>query len=243
MVKALDLSTRRWEHSTVLFERVVDLSRALDDATQVYPGDPEVRLRQHSRIAAEGFNLLEVSMGSQSGTHVDAPFHFSDSGARIDQVDLRTFLGIGVIADVRGLAPRAAIDEAMLTTALQQLSALGSRAVLLLRTGWEEHWGSEEYYEHPFLTTGAAAAIIATGCRAILLDAVNIDETPDEEHPGSGYPVHHLLADAGVIIGENFCNFGAIDFPEPLIIFLPLKLTAADGAPVRAVAVPSSALR
>jgi kynurenine formamidase len=53
--------------------RVVDLSLAIDADTQVYPGDPHVRFAPAATIDKDGFNLLSVEMGSQSGTNCDAP--------------------------------------------------------------------------------------------------------------------------------------------------------------------------
>lgn len=73
--------------------------------------------------------------------------------------------------------------------------------------------------------------------RTFGIDAINIDETPDDEHPGEGFPVHHLIAERAGVIAENLTNLAAIDFAEPLISLLPIAFEAADGAPVRAVAL------
>ena len=89
--------------------RVVDLSRIIDSETQVYPGDPVPHIEQHSTIARDGFNLMSVSMGSQSGTHVDAPFHFDESTLTIDEVPLERFVGRGTIVDCRGVGAREAV--------------------------------------------------------------------------------------------------------------------------------------
>lgn len=67
---------------------VVDLSHPLDDDTPVYPGDPVVRVTPATTLDAHGYNVLHVRMGSQSGTHVDAPFHLLADGARIDELPL-----------------------------------------------------------------------------------------------------------------------------------------------------------
>ena len=63
--------------------RIVDLSRRVDAQTQVYPGDPHVRLEPATTLAADGVNVLAVHLGSHSGTHVDAPFHFIEGGERM----------------------------------------------------------------------------------------------------------------------------------------------------------------
>lgn len=66
---------------------------------------------------------------------------------------------------------------------------------------------------------------------------MNVDETPDGTHSGEGYPVHHLIAQASGVIGENFRNLELVDFPDPFVSCLPVALDNADGAPVRAVAM------
>jgi kynurenine formamidase len=79
--------------------RVVDLSVPVDAGTVVYPGDPAPRFEVHSTIRAQGFNLLSIHLGSQSGTHVDAPYHFEEDGSRIDEVPVDRFVGPGVVVD------------------------------------------------------------------------------------------------------------------------------------------------
>ena len=74
------------------------------------------------------------------------------------------------------------------------------------------------------------------GVRTICIDAINIDETPDDTHPGVGFPSHHLISQQGGVIGENF---RLDDLPEDdfLVVCTPIRLTGADGGPVRAVAI------
>jgi len=68
--------------------------------------------------------------------------------------------------------------------------------------------------------------------RTFCIDAPSIDPTPD-----SSLAAHLLVADAGGVIGENFRNFELVDWPDPFVSCLPIKLVDADGAPVRAVAM------
>jgi kynurenine formamidase len=212
--------------------RVIDLSLPLDATTQTYPGDPEVRLTQHATVERDGFNLLAVSMGSQSGTNVDAPFHFDPAGARIDEVALELFVGTGVLVDVRGKRPREPI-----TVADVEGGAWRPGRIAVLHTGWSAHYGTAAFFDHPYLSREACAWLLDQGVRTICLDTLNIDETPDDEHPGVGFPCHLLVAAVGGIVVENLTNLEAVDFPDPLISVLPLRLTGADGGPTRAVAI------
>jgi kynurenine formamidase len=214
--------------------RVIDLSLAIDAGTQLYPGDPAVSLVPHSTIAEHGFNLLSVHLGSQSGTNVDAPYHFRADGARIDEVDLRLFTGTGVIIDVRGRAPRTPIGAGDVTP---YLNAITPGTIVVLHTGWAVHYGTPAFFDHPYLGADACQPLLDRGVRTFCLDVPNVDETPDATHPGVGFPCHHLIADVGGIVVENLTALEQIDFDEPFISVLPLRLTGSDGAPTRAVAI------
>jgi kynurenine formamidase len=214
--------------------RIVDLSVPVSGSSVVYPGDPEPELSRHSTIERDGFNLLRVHMGSQTGTHVDAPYHFEDDALRIDEVPLERFLGTAVVVDARAAGARGRITWDFVEPVADRL---GPGVVVLLHTGWSHRYGSPDYFANPFLDADACRRLLDRGVRTFCIDAINIDETPDEEHPGEGFPVHHLIARAGGVIGENLRNLERIDWAAPFVVCLPIALAAADGAPVRAVAV------
>ena len=213
---------------------IVDLSVPVNADTQVYPGDPVLKFSAHSTIARDGFNLLNVSVGSQTGTHVDAPYHFSEVGLKIDEVPLDRFVGIGVIVDARSVGARGRITWERIAPVADQITP---GCIVILHTGWSAHFGTETYFENPFLDADACRRLIELGVRTFAIDAINIDETPDETHPGEGFPVHHLIADVGGVICENMTNVAAVDFEMPFISLLPIAFEAADGAPIRAVAI------
>ncbi|MFG2826856.1 cyclase family protein [Streptomyces sp. NPDC048434] len=217
----------------------VDLSVPLVTGMPVYPGDPEVEVDAALRVTDDGVNVQRLHLGSQSGTHVDAPFHVDDSWPTLDEVPLHRFTGPAVVADLRGLAPRAALTPHHLAPALERLRP---GAVLVLATGWSAHWGTDDYLAHPWLTPEAARVIVDAHVRTVAVDALSIDPTPvpgDPQADGS-LPAHRLLCGAGAVIAENLTNLGpvldaqAAQRPVEVSLF-PIRL-AADGAPVRAVA-------
>jgi kynurenine formamidase len=218
---------------TVAILDVIDLSVPLRPGVQTYPGDPQLAFAPHSTVERDGFNLLAVQMGTQTGTHVDAPFHFEDDAPTLDELPLTRFLGPGVVADVRQVGARTAITREHLATALTEVRP---GTIVLLHTGWSRHFGTERYFDHPFLDADACRALLDTGVRTIGIDAINLDETPDDEHPGVGFPVHHLIARAAGVICENLTNLEAVRSAHPTISLLPLAFVGTDGAPVRAVA-------
>lgn len=219
---------------TIEVRRIVDLSHPINAETQVYPGDPVPQLSPATTIDRDGYNMLHVSMGSQTGTHVDAPYHFLANGARIDAMDLSMFLAPATVVDVRGLAPRSPISWPQLQPSLAQMA---SGSILVLHTGWSRHWRSPTYLDHPYLGRDAAEGIVAAGFRTVAIDAMSVDQTPPPGGEPGSYAAHDVLLGAGAAIVENLTNLDAVDFEHALLSVLPIRLADADGAPVRAVAV------
>lgn len=214
--------------------RVVDLSHPVTAETQVYPGDPVPHLEQHSTIERDGFNLMSISMGSQSGTHVDAPYHFDNDTKRIDEVALDLFIGAATVLDCGDLAAREAVTIESLGA---QLDKVQRGDIVLFKTRWSRFYGTDEYFNNPYLDAKLVSLLLDRGVLTFGLDAINIDETPDDTHEGVGFPAHHLIAKAGGVICENLTNLDAIDFERPMVSILPMKFIGIDGAPVRAVAL------
>ncbi len=213
--------------------RVIDLSHPIDANTQVYPGDPVPKIEQHSTIDRDGFNLMSVEMGSQSGTHVDAPYHFDNGTPKIDELELTKFIGPALVIDCSWVRARESIT---LEKVKDQLPDVIPQMVLF-KTNWDRFYGTEEYFNNPYLDASLVELLIAKGVTCFGIDAINVDETPDDEHPGVGFPVHHLIAKAAGVISENLTNLSAINFENPLVSLLPMKFIGIDGAPVRAVAL------
>jgi kynurenine formamidase len=210
--------------------RPVDLSLPLTEATPVYPGDPEPRIFTATTVAAEGYNLSHVHLGTQTGTHIDAPFHFRDDGATVDRMPLALAAGPGVVVPVPGKGPGERITLADLAPYRERLAP---GRIVLFATGWYGHAGTPRFYEHPYLAAEVGEAILAAGVGTIAIDTLNADFTGGDE-----FPIHDMFAQAGGFIAENLA--GTADLTpgvEPLLLLLPLNLVGCDGAPVRAVAL------
>ncbi len=206
--------------------RVVDLSHPLDERTQVYPGDPAVRLSPARSLERDGYRVSHLHLGSHSGTHLDAPSHVLEDGATVDALPLDLLVGPAVLVDLRDLGPREPVEWERLAA-----HARPGR-MLVLHTGWSREWGSVAYEDHPYLSAEAAWELVDAGVAVVGIDALSIDETG-----GEAFPAHEALLAAGVVVVENLTNLAALDHPEPVLSLLPLPLRGSDGSPVRAVAL------
>jgi kynurenine formamidase len=217
--------------------RIVDLSVPLATGMPVYPGDPEVRIEPALRLdRGDGVNVLALHMGSQSGTHLDAPYHVIDGSTRLDALPLERFVGSAVVADVRHVGARSAIGLDDLAPIIGSLSA---GVVLLLHTGWSRHWGDQAIMlDHPWLAPDAAAAVVAAGVRTVGIDALSVDpSTAPEQGAPTGLDAHLAILGSDGVIVENLTNLEALaGLAAPVVSVLPLRIPRSDGAPVRAVA-------
>jgi len=209
--------------------KVVDLSHALTANTPVYPGDPVPSFSIATTIEKEGYNLFTVILGSQTGSHVDAPYHFNNQGATVDKMDLKYFMGNGLIIDV---SYKKSKEEIMLEDILEYERQIVEVDIVLFKTNWYKKAGVKEFYEHPFLSKEGGEYLLSKGIKTAGIDAINLDNTGGRE-----FPIHDMYSNAGGVIAENLAHLDAVDFDSPYIIFLPLKLIGCDGSPVRAVAI------
>ena len=103
---------------------------------------------------------------------------------------------------------------------------------MLVRTGWDAHWRTDQYFEgHPFLTRDAAEYLASAGAALVGIDSLNIDDTADLRRP-----VHSILLGAEIPIVEHMR--GLEQLPEQGFRFfaVPPKVKAFGTFPVRAFA-------
>ena len=101
-----------------------DLSAPAALGMPVYPGDPQVGIAPALTVARDGVNVLGLHLGSQSGTHVDAPFHVDDALPDLDALPLRAVRGPGVCCSMLARsAPRQELPASALDPVADRLGA------------------------------------------------------------------------------------------------------------------------
>lgn len=219
---------------------LVDLTHQLiPGAIPTCAGHPAYSASLASSIASGDIsNVHTLTIGTHTGTHIDAPYHFFPAGLTIDQLDLSLLNAVpAIIADVRTKQAREVITWSDLEE--RYAGRMKEGVMMLFCTGWSRNWNRENYSEHPFLDPDAAKKIFERGVRVIGVEAMSPDEISEEK--GDCGEVHRVVLGQGGIIIENLCNLEKIlesGMPEEevLVSALPLNLVQCDGSPVRAVA-------
>jgi kynurenine formamidase len=108
---------------------------------------------------------------------------------------------------------------------------------VLVATGWDRHWRTDQYFDgHPFLTGGAAQCLREAGATMVGIDSLNIDDTADLARP-----VHSTLLSAGIPIVEHLCGLAALPESGARFFAVPVKVKAFGTFPVRAFALSPDA--
>jgi kynurenine formamidase len=213
----------------VKIKKIVDLSWPLTKDTPIYPGDPEPNIEVATTIENDGYNLSSVFIGTQTGTHVDAPYHFSDDGDTIDNMELDYFFFFFVVVKV---TDKKAEEEITMRDMEPYKGKIKPGKIILFNTNWCKKVGTDEFFTHPYLTEEVATYLVEQGVRFVCIDTINVDKTG-----GTEFPVHDIFAEKRLVIGENMTNFDKIDFENVIVSAFPLCIVGTDGSPVRAVAM------
>jgi len=223
---------------------VIDLTHTIHDDIQVYPGDPRPSISRGLTHEKDYCHVDLLRLGSHTGTHIDAPYHFLKGGQRIDEIPVQRFVGDGVLIDVSAKSDRDLIQPGDVEPYEDEI-AQGD--FVIFRTGRDKYFGTPKYYLHPYLSAEGARLLVKMGVSLVGVDALNVDPTyygsmdsdlpakdlPDEDE--YGYPVHDILLGNDILIVENLCNLDKIKQVKGVYSFLPLKLKDSDGSPIRAV--------
>jgi arylformamidase len=212
----------------------IDLSHTIEDGLVTYKGLPapvicDFLSREQSRkIYAPGteFQIARIDMVANTGTYLDCPFHRYANGKDLADIPLERFVDLEALVVHADYTQQTEIGADFFRD-----RQLRNKAVLV-HTGWDVHWNSEQYFSgHPYLTAEAAAYLHQQGAVLVGIDALNIDDTRDMSRP-----VHSTLLGAEILVVEHLTNLGSL--PEEGFWFsaLPPKFRGVGTFPVRAMA-------
>ncbi len=216
--------------------KFIDLSHTLEAGMITYKGLPAPLIcdflsREDSQAhyaRGTSFHIGKIEMVANTGTYLDSPFHRYAQGIDLSELPLAS------LADLDAVVFRAAAGQRRLDRSLFGSTPLRDRAVLV-HTGWDRHWRTDQYFEgHPYLTRDAAEHLRQSGAALVGIDSLNIDDTAD-----GARPVHSILLAADIPIVEHLANLDAVPDGDFRFSAVPVKVKNFGTFPVRAFAALS----
>lgn len=195
---------------------LIDLSVPLDQNTPAYPGDPTIQIVQTSSVADAGYLGHSVTLGTHTGTHIDAPAHMIQGAVTLGKLPLEAFTGDAkVIVELSEEAVEAA--------------KLEPGDIVLFDTGTSSRYYEASYFtDYPVMPLNVAEYLVKMNIKLVGMDTCSADNKDD-------FPIHKILLGAGIPIIENMANLATLHDRSFKVYAVPLKLDL-DGAPVRVFA-------
>jgi kynurenine formamidase len=241
--QALDLSRHH----------VVDLTHTLGSGTVFWPTSPaRFEMKELARGTAPGgyfYSAYSFSAPEHGGTHIDAPFHFSESGRTTDRIPPEQLIAPATVLDVTG---KADADRDYRLTRADVLAFEKTNGpiqpgdIVLVRTGWSRFWseGAKAYLGDD--TPGDASKLRFPGygedAARLLVEerrvaALGIDTASIDYGRSQDFVVHRVAAARNVPGLENLTNLDRVPVRGATVIALPMKIEGGSGGPVRVVAL------
>jgi arylformamidase len=207
-------------------KKVHDVSLVLSSDMVTWPGEPGPRIEPLRRIAnGDSANVSLVTFGDHTGTHVDPPIHFIEGGNTVDKLPIDALVGPCRVLEFQGHGHVSGdwLEQARVPRGTERL---------LFKTRNSARWADPTApFTRDFSSINASAAAwcIARGVRLVGVDYLSIEpQGPEKE----GYPVHHALLEANVVIIEGL-DLRGISAGEYELVCASIKLKDGDGAPAR----------
>jgi arylformamidase len=214
---------------------LVDVSHVIEHGMITYKGLPAPLIcdflsREKSRsLYAPGteFHIGKIEMVANTGTYLDSPFHRYAAGKDLSELPLDRLANLDGVVISADISRGRAIGR----TVFQDHDVRGK--AVLVRTGWDGYWRTDQYFEgHPFLTRDAAEYLLGAGAALVGIDSLNIDDTGDMSRP-----VHSILLAAEIPIVEHLRGLDQLPGAGFRFFAVPVKVKNMGTFPVRAFGI------
>ena len=206
--------------------KIFDISVPVATGGTVYPGNPEIRIEPASEVSkGASSNVSRVSMGSHTGTHVDAMKHFFDGTSTVDQLPLESLVGPATVI--------AFPDDVMSVTAEHLMRhRLDGVSRLLIKTRNSGFIKDGTFHkDYTYVAPDAAEQLVALGLKLVGVDYLSVEQFHSGHHK-----THRTLLGKNVVIVEGL-DLSAVMPGKYELYCLPLRLAGLDGAPARAILI------
>jgi kynurenine formamidase len=226
------------------FKRAVDLTHVITKDFPTYFGDPNLDIDTLFTYDQNGFNMFRWRLVEHTGTHMDAPFHFSPDGMSADQIPLSMLIVPLVVVDIRRKAeenPDAQLTVEDLRRWERRHGRIPKDACVAMNSGWAEKVNTPEFrnadangvLHFPGFHFEAAQFLLEERqVHGIAVDTLSLDYGPSPD-----FAVHYLWLPSNRWGMEAVANLDALPARGATLIVGGPKIAGATGGPSRLIAL------
>ncbi|MEI6660194.1 MAG: cyclase family protein [bacterium] len=207
--------------------KIIDISLSLENGMPVYPNNIPLSVSIHQAMPPSATQLSSITIGSHTGTHIDAPGHAIVGSPMLAKVPLETFIGPARVLDF-SLITKA--GDSVTLDMIKEKNIQKSERVLLKT--YNSIRGLDQFYEDYVYLSGDAADYLAdVGVVLVGIDALSIKQRGSTDHRP-----HTSLLSKNIPVIEGL-KLTDISEGEYELYCLPLNFIGIDGSPARAILI------
>lgn len=197
---------------------LIDISRPIHPAMALYPNNPGVSIRTVQKANGDASGLTEISLGSHTGTHIDALSHIEATGWGVEAYSLEQLVGPCEVVEIP--------NDVSVIHEIDIPPTTSSRVLLKTRNSSQ----NVDTFDPDFtaLSEDAAQCLIRRGVALIGIDG------PSIKKKGAKDRVHQMLLEKKICIIEGL-YVRDVEPGNYELICLPMAVSGIDGSPVRAI--------
>jgi arylformamidase len=201
----------------------IDISVTIKSGMAHWPDNPEIVVgKMLDMEKGDVCNVSTLSMGSHTGTHMDAPLHFIRNGKSLDKMPLEATIGPCRVVEIKD-------KKAVTLEEIQGVKFKPGERILFKTPNSRRSWKTDNFDEDFVYISREAAAFLAKS----KVMTVGIDYLSVGGFRKDGVETHDALLGAGIWVIEGL-NLAKIKPGRYELCCLPLKVLNSDGAPARA---------
>ena len=226
-------------HSTVQ-----DMTHTYDADFPTYFGQPGISMEQKFNFAENGFNLFQLSINEHTGTHIDAPLHFSADGNSVEAIPVETLIAPLCVIDISARAaenPDAQVLPDDIKAWIAANGEIPQNACVAMNSGWAAHVTSDKFrgadgegkMHFPGFHVEAVQMLMEeTGAMSIAVDTLSLDHGPSAD-----FLTHYAWLPSGRFGIENLANLDKVPAAGATLVIGAPKHRGGSGGPARIFAM------
>ena len=226
------------------FARVVDLTHTISPDFPTYFGQPQISFETPFTYAEQKFNLNVWTLNEHTGTHVDAPFHFSEDGWTVDRIPAENLVCPLCVVDIAARAqndPDTRVTPDDLKAWEAQHGPVPAGACVAMYSGWDAHVADPKFrnadvegvMHFPGFHPEAAAMLMEDRqVVGIAVDTLSLDHGKSKD-----FAVHYAWLPTNRWGVEAMAGLSGLPASGAVLLVGAPKVKGATGGPARVYAL------
>ena len=222
---------------------IEDMTHTLHPGFPTYFGESGFSMEQVFDFGTHGFNLFKYNVNEHTGTHIDAPLHFSADGASVDEIPVSSLVAPLCVIDIAARAAEDADTQVTPDDLKAWIAANGDipdNACVAMHSGWGAKTESDAYrgfdgekQHYPGFHVEATKMLMEeTGAGSLAVDTLSLDHGISAD-----FVTHYAWLPSGRFGIENLANLDKVPASGATLVIGAPKHQGGTGGPARIFAM------